>query len=87
MKKRPFTDIGRRLTAMRVALRLTQAQVCRDIHINPNTWNQYEKGVREIPPLIAIRLRKRYGVTTDWIYDGDRTMLPTILDRQLNSAA
>jgi DNA-binding XRE family transcriptional regulator len=87
MKKRPFADIGRRLTAFREAIHISQAQVCRDIGVAPNTWNQYEKGIREIPPETAVKLRHRYGITTDWIYDGDRTMLPSILDRKLSSAA
>jgi DNA-binding XRE family transcriptional regulator len=87
MKKRPFADIGRRLTVFREAIGISQAQVCRDIGVAPNTWNQYEKGIREIPPTTAVKLHRKYGVTTDWIYDGDRTMLPAGIERKLPSAA
>lgn len=87
MKKRPFTDIGRRLTAFRKVIGISQAQLCRDIGVAPNTWNQYEKGIREIPPATAVKLHRKYGITTDWIYDGDRTMLPSSVDRKLTSAA
>jgi DNA-binding XRE family transcriptional regulator len=71
MKKRKFAAIGHRITAAREALEISQAEICRNLKIAPNTWNQYEKGVNKIPPETALALEKRYHITVEWIYIAD----------------
>jgi transcriptional regulator with XRE-family HTH domain len=87
MKKRPFVQIGKRLSAMREALNLSQAELCRAINVSPNRWNQYEKGERKITIEVAIKLTLKFHVPLDWVYLGDRSMLPVAIDRNLSGAA
>jgi transcriptional regulator with XRE-family HTH domain len=82
-KSIPFLPIGRRLTKMRETVCPNQAELCRTIGIEPNRWNQYEKGTRRIPPDIAVKVNEQYGVTTDWIYCGDRSGLSVQLNKLL----
>jgi transcriptional regulator with XRE-family HTH domain len=83
MKRRPFPQYGKRLSAMRQALGLSQAELCRAIGVSANRWNQYEKGERKITVEIAIKLQRKFGITLDWVYLGDPNMLPAILERLL----
>ena len=87
MAKR-FAAIGHRLKQLRLALgNLSQADVCRAIDVIPSRWNQYETGDRKITDDVAARLRQRYGVTRDWIYDGDPSGLPVRFADKLQDAA
>lgn len=73
---------------MREALGLSQAELCRAIGIAPNRWNQFEQGKRRITVDVARRLKKNYGVTLDYIYEGDLSGLPKrIVDELVGQAA
>ena len=73
-------EVGARLEATRLALGFDhQADMCREIKAEPNTWNQWERGVRLIDLGVAIRLCSRFGLTLDWIYRGDMAGLPLSL--------
>lgn len=80
--------IANRLTLLREALELNQAEICRAIEVQPNRWNQYETGERRITLPVAAKLVDRYGVTLDYIYLGDPAGLPKrIVDRLETEAA
>jgi transcriptional regulator with XRE-family HTH domain len=63
-------EIAERLKRTRQALGMSQAQWCRLTGIEPQAWNNYEKGIRRISLEQAIRVCQATGVTTDWIYRG-----------------
>jgi DNA-binding XRE family transcriptional regulator len=75
--------IGRRLLRTRQALKLSQAEFCRQIGVERNLYNPFEKGRRRITIDVAMKIRDRYGVTLDWIYAGDPHDLPSELYHQL----
>jgi transcriptional regulator with XRE-family HTH domain len=79
--------IGRRLLRTRAALKLSQAEFCRQIGVERNLYNPFEKGRRRITIGVAMKIRGRYGVTLDWIYAGDPYALPSDLYHQLVASA
>jgi len=79
--------IGRRLLRTRQALKLSQAEFCRQIGVERNLYNPFEKGRRRITIDVAMKIRDRYGVTLDWIYAGDPHALPSDLYHQLVASA
>ena len=86
MRVTPKT-IGRRLLRTRQALKLSQAEFCRQIGVERNLYNPFEKGRRRITIDVAMKIRDRYGVTLDWIYAGDPHALPSDLYHQLVASA
>jgi transcriptional regulator with XRE-family HTH domain len=76
-------QIAARLTLLRKALRLSQAELCRQTEIAPNQWNQFETGKRRITLEVAAKLKERYGASLDWIYVGDSAGIPQALLGQL----
>lgn len=79
--------ISARLSRLRTAVSMSQAELCRAIGVAPNRWNQYESGERRITIEVVAKLRQRFGVTSDWVYFGDESGLPQRLtDRFLEAA-
>jgi transcriptional regulator with XRE-family HTH domain len=68
---RKFTDIGERLALTREVFGLSQREFCGRAGISPNTYNQWEKGVKRPDVDGALALRDAYQITLDWIYSGD----------------
>ena len=71
--------LGRRLELTREALGLTAAQLCKRINCKANRWSQYESGERRITLEIADRLCDEFGLSLDWIYRGNRALLPDVI--------
>lgn len=69
-------NVADRLRTTRVALKLTQAALCRLTGISTAAWNNAETGDARIGVDNAILLCQATGVTLDWIYRGSRTGLP-----------
>lgn len=46
---------------------------------SPSQWNNYERGVSRPAPDDAIRIKHKFHVTTDWIYDGSEALMPNWL--------
>jgi transcriptional regulator with XRE-family HTH domain len=44
--------------------------------LKPNRYSQYESGVRPLTIDAALRICEEYGLTLDWLFRGDRSMLP-----------
>ena len=80
-------SIGRRLLKTREALGLSQAEFCRQIGVQRNLYNPFEKGRRRITIDVATEIRDRYGISLDWIYCGDQRALPSDLYQKLASIA
>lgn len=86
---RSLKDIAKRLEQTREALGVTAADLCRETGIKPNAWSQFTspEKKRRITLVEAYKLKDRYGVTLEWIYDGDVTTLPDRLARRLRRPA
>ena len=69
-------QVGRRLRVVRLGLGKSAADMCRELGTTDRAWSQWENGKRLLDILVAIRLKERYGVTLDWLYDGDPARLP-----------
>ena len=54
---------------------LTQKAIAEYLSIHPNVYRRYEKGVREFPLEIVVKLADYYQVSTDYLLD--RTDDPT----------
>jgi transcriptional regulator with XRE-family HTH domain len=74
-------DIAYRLELTRTALGLTAAKLCRIVGLGTNQWSQFvdPNGNRRITPNAIFRLKDEYGITFEWIYDADRSRLPSDL--------
>lgn len=72
---------------LRVGLGISQAELCRQIKCQPNRWNQYKQGERQITVAMANRLADEYGASLDWIYRDDRAKLPRDLYAKIYRAA
>ena len=46
---------------------LTQKAIAEYLSINPNVYRRYEKGVREFPLEIVVKLADYYQVSTDYL--------------------
>ena len=78
---RTFRDVAYRLELTREALGISAAELCKNVGLRPNQWSQFidPEGQRRITVMALYRLKDEYGVTFDWIYDGDRKCLPADL--------
>ncbi len=88
---RSVKDIAKRLEETRGALEKTAAELCREAGIKPNAWSQWTSDnpdkVRKITLAGAYKLKDTYGVTLEWIYDGDLSTLPGRLITKIKKAA
>ena len=80
-------SIAKRLVALRGALDISAAAMCRTTGMTANRWSQYENGGRRITLDAAVLLCEKYGVTLDWIYRGDESGLPKRLMERLTIPA
>lgn len=98
VKLPPKTDVlplpavvGIRLKQLREALGYPlgrQKEFAEDVlGVGYRTWNNYETGDALIPIATAIRLKRKYRVPLDWLYDGDPSgsTLPFDLAVKLNA--
>ena len=82
-ENRSFEAIAQRLIATRKALGLKQSEFAKRAGIPVNTYNQYEKAVSQPRIDYAFALCDTYGLTLDWIYNGDPSGLQYRLTQQL----
>lgn len=68
--------IAARLKLGRKALGLKSSELCKIAGIARNTYSQWENA-KGRPPLDQARvLRRLFGFSLDWLYEGDRSGLP-----------
>lgn len=75
--------IAGRLRDLRVALGKTKSTMARLAGISVQAWHNYEKGIRRISLDEAFKLRSATRVTLDYIYFGERALLPGDLAEKL----
>lgn len=63
--------VGKRIIALRERTGLQQQQLAKQLHMAKSTLNGYEKGDRPLTVESIRRLRRRFGVTVDWLLFGD----------------
>ena len=63
--------VGRRIVALRERIGLQQQQLAAQIHVTKSTLSAYESGDRPLTMESARRIRRRFGVTLDWLLFGD----------------
>lgn len=64
-------EISNRLASLREKLGLDQVAFARALGIEKNTYNAYERGKRPLTIETAKKIRKRYGISVDWLLFGD----------------
>ena len=60
-------EITKRLKDIRQDHDLTQKAIAEYLSIHPNVYRRYEKGVREFPLEIVVKLADYYQVSTDYL--------------------
>ena len=69
--------IGKRLKALRLALDIpTQVAFAKELGIEKNTYNPFEKGTRELTFETACLIRKKFRIPIDWLFWGDDEEIP-----------
>ena len=80
----PFSGaVGRRLALVREALGLSQRELAEALNLSPGAIGNYEQGKRVIPPHVAVRLKRLFGVPVDWLYDGSLVGMPDEVRQRL----
>lgn len=64
-------EVSNRLAALREKLGLDQAAFAKSLGIEKNTYNAYERGKRPLTIETAKKIRRRYGISVDWLLFGD----------------
>src|SRR3990167_2935888 len=72
-----WREIGLRLATIRLALDYKdQTAFAKRANLSQNRYNQYETGARPITLDAALKLKKAFDISLDYIYTGDRRGLP-----------
>lgn len=56
-----------RIGQMRIDRDKTQKEIAAYLHMHPNVYSRYEKGLREIPVWALIKLAEYYNTSTDYL--------------------
>lgn len=64
-------EVSNRLAALREKLGLDQVAFAKTLGIEKNTYNAYERGKRPLTIETAKKIRRRYGISVDWLLFGD----------------
>jgi len=75
----PYPDVAERIRWHRRLTALSQAEYANQIGAKRSQLSNWESGLQRPSIDFALRLRERYGLTTDFIYVGDDARLPTAL--------
>ena len=87
---RTHNDIAKRLEMTRRALEKSAAELSRETGISANEWSQYinpDKYKRRITIDHVYLMKDAYGVTLEWIYDGDISTLSDRLAKKIRQRA
>lgn len=64
-------EVANRLAALREKLQKDQTTFAKELGIEKNTYNAYERGKRPLTIETAKKIRRRYGISVDWLLFGD----------------
>ena len=81
--EKPYTDQAQRIVWHRNFLGFTQKQYAARAGIKRSALNNYESGDFQIGLAAARSLRKTYGLSLDFIYEGEVDALPMNLRKAL----
>ena len=86
---RSIPSVAERLIATQKALGISPAELSRQTGIPANQWTQFTdpKYKRRITLAAAYKLKDTFGITLEWIFDGDRSRLPYEVASKLKEAA
>jgi len=79
--------VGRRLRVMRGALGLTEQQAAKGFGVSLRTYRRYEAGQRQRSAVPAVNFARRYNVSLDWLFDGDRHRIGRCLSHSAGKIA
>lgn len=83
-----LSEIANRLKMTREALGFeAQIDFCKEIGVEHNIYNPFEKGKRRITLDVAKKIKKRFGIPLDWVYCADPAQLPAKIYRKLAAKA
>lgn len=87
-KRTPMSEaVGRRLKALRRAKGYDYIRhFAEDLGINEDRYDKWEKGKALIPADEALKLKRKFGITADWLYFGDEAALPQHIYTELRKA-
>ncbi len=71
-------EIGERVRAIRKSLRLEQTELGKEMGVSQAIISQYESGLTEIPLYFLEYLKKKHGVSSDWVIFGTGDMKAAI---------
>jgi transcriptional regulator with XRE-family HTH domain len=57
-----YIDLGKKIKAERLNLRLSQTQIAKDLKISFQTYRRYEKGTNEMPLDIILKISKIFNI-------------------------
>lgn len=85
---RTLKDIARRLRFLEEALELAPSALADEAKIPRNQWSQFKNPAkkRRITIEAAYKLKDRFGIPLEFIYDDDRTRLPADIRDKLRRA-
>ncbi len=72
MKRRQ--EIGGRVRAVRMSLRLEQKELAKRSGLSQATISQYEKGLTEVSLSFLAYLKEKHSVSSDWVIFGTGEM-------------
>jgi hypothetical protein len=80
--------VGRRLKALRKSREFDKKRHFAE-HMGwpEDRYDKWETGAALIPPDEALKLKKKYGITADWLYYGEEITLSGTLQAELRRAA
>lgn len=64
-------EVANRLVALREQLKQDQKTFANSLGIEKNTYNAYERGKRPLTIETAKKIRRKYGISVDWLLFGD----------------
>ena len=63
--------VGKRIIALRERAKRQQQELAEELHMAKSTLAGYELGTRPLTVVAIRKLRRRFGVTVDWLLFGD----------------
>lgn len=78
-KARPFADIAERLKWHRALMGMTQKEYAATIDKKREAYSLWEAGTHRLSLDGALALRKKYGLSLDFMYEGIDDALPMTL--------
>lgn len=86
-QEKPFADIAARIRWHRSLLGFNQMKYADNAGVKRSQLSNWESGAQRISIDGAICLRRTYGLSLDWIYEGDEDALPMTLRQALLEAS